>query len=291
MSPVPEPLLAQLKLQRQIDTQLRRALREADAEAKKIITDIAGRGTASVSEIVRAEQLRVLREQLTNVQRDLWKTVGTKIREGRTDAASAAARVQGSYEAVLLRAGLDATQRATYLRSLEAQAQRALRNAESRLKSEIPLSRQVYQTEALSKRWVSDLLTRMIAQGTSARSLAREVSRFIRPDVPGGVSYAAMRLGRTELQNAFHATSVQGYADSPFVMQVKWHLSGSHKRPDQCNDYVARNGGFYLPEQVPAKPHPLCLCYVTPETLDPQDFIIGFRSGRFDSWLSAHGIE
>jgi hypothetical protein len=285
---VPEPLLAQLRLQRNIDAMLRRSLLAADREAQQIITSIAGRGTASVSEILRAEQLRELRQQLVRAQDTLWKSVGADIRVGRTLAATEAARVQGAYEDVLLRAGLSATQRVTYRRTLVAEAQRALRNAASRLQAEVPLSERVYKTQALSKRWVSDRVTQLIAQKTSARGIAKEVSRFIRPDVPGGVSYAAQRLGRTELQNAFHATAVQGYADSPFIVHVEWNLSGSHPRPDLCNDYAERK---YDPEQVPSKPHPQCLCYITPETLSPDNFLLQLKSGRFNSYLSDHGVE
>jgi hypothetical protein len=105
------------------------------------------------------------------------------------------------------------------------------------------------------------------------------------------MSYAAMRLGRTELNNAFHTTTRNHWAATPFVPYMKWSLSGSHPRPDICNGYAedthVRNGeaGVFDANEVPDKPHPQCLCYVSPVTMDDDEFVQQFHAGRFDSWV------
>jgi hypothetical protein len=95
-----------------------------------------------------------------------------------------------------------------------------------------------------------------------------------------------MRLGRTEVNNAFHASSVKQYRETPWVEKCKWHLSGSHPKPDLCNEYAENNGnGVWAVDDVPAKPHPNCLCYVTPINTDLNKFVKNFKAGQYDSYI------
>jgi hypothetical protein len=72
---------------------------------------------------------------------------------------------------------------------------------------------------------------------------------------------------------------------------MRWNLSGSHPEPDECNEYAEQshmpNGeaGLWLPEEVPLKPHPNCLCYVTPENVSRDQFIADFESGKYDTYV------
>jgi hypothetical protein len=140
----------------------------------------------------------------------------------------------------------------------------------------------VYTTKAWSDKLLVNTINEALANGKTARELAAAVKDLIRPDVRGGVSYAAQRLGRTELNNAFHAAAVTDAAKNPIITGMTWHLSGSHKRPDECN---ALDGQTYLPADVPAKPHPQCFCYVTPEVPDRDTFMRNFFAGQYDSFL------
>jgi hypothetical protein len=126
-------------------------------------------------------------------------------------------------------------------------------------------------------------------RNANSRELARLVRNYIHPDTPGGVSYAAQRLARTEINNAFHTTSLRHYNEQPWVEGVKWSLSSSHPHADACDEYATevhfRGGepGVYKPEDTPSKPHPQCFCYVSPVTMSDEAFIRAFNAGEFDA--------
>lgn len=101
---------------------------------------------------------------------------------------------------------------------------------------------------------------------------------MVDPSTPGGVSYAAKRLARTELNNAFHTTQQASAEVNPFVVGLRWNLSMSHKKPDRCDELAAghspgKTSGVYLPSDLPRKPHPQCLCYTTNEMMDEDEFL------------------
>jgi hypothetical protein len=173
------------------------------------------------------------------------------------------------------------------MRSARSSAAQTTEVVQARLKiSQIPLSDRVYQSQQLVTGQVDDIINSALSRGASARDLATDVRRFIRPDVRGGVRYAALRLGRTELNNAFHAAQVDTAIKTPWTTSVRWNLSGSHPRPDQCNEYAENAGtGLWKPEEVPAKPHPNCLCYTTPETPSREEFVRQFTAGEYDSFV------
>jgi hypothetical protein len=131
----------------------------------------------------------------------------------------------------------------------------------------------------------------------SAKEIAKQVFRFIDPETPGGASYAALRLGRTELNNAFHTNSIKQAQAMPWVEGVKWNLSGSHPRPDECNEYAedthyrGGDGGVFLPQDVPPKPHPNCLCFTTTETQSDEDFIASYRAGDYNDYFASIGLQ
>jgi len=84
------------------------------------------------------------------------------------------------------------------------------------------------------------------------------------------VGYAAKRLARTEINNAFHAQAIADVQEKPWVEHVTWHLSKMHKPipGDLCETY---DGQQFSTDLVPLKPHPQC---VTGDTL------VQFPKGR-----------
>lgn len=147
-------------------------------------------------------------------------------------------------------------------------------------KSYKPLSTRVYRTQQLVKGQVNRMINQHLARGSSGRELARDIRQFVKPTAPGGLRGASLRLGRTELNNAFHAVSVDQAQKNPYVIGMVWHLSGSHPRPDACNDYEEH---FFRPHEVPNKPHPNCFCYVTPETLSRGAFLDHYNKGGYSN--------
>jgi hypothetical protein len=154
-------------------------------------------------------------------------------------------------------------------------------------KSYRPLSRKVYHTAALSKGQLNRMINYHLARESSGRELARDVRHFVRPDTPGGIRFASLRLSRTELNNAFHAVTVDQAKKTPFVTSMTWHLSGSHPRHDQCDDYAEVT---FKPWEVPNKPHPQCLCYTTTETVSRDQFLHSYFAGDYDDYLGDHGV-
>lgn len=101
---------------------------------------------------------------------------------------------------------------------------------------------------------------------------------MIDPNTKGGVSYAAKRLARTELNNAFHTTQQASAEVNPFVVALRWNLSNSHVTEDKCDELAkghskGKTPGLYTPGDLPRKPHPQCLCYTTNEMMDEEDFL------------------
>jgi hypothetical protein len=289
--PDKRPLIAYLRVQEGWEKQLLFTLARAASEAEQMILSLKdGRGIGAK---IRVDQLNAVRRNLLRQQAAIWRKIGSSIEASRLEAAATAIKVNAVYTDVLLRSVTNAEQRSVLLRAAEAQARATVDVATARLlgMSYMPLSDRVYGTQRLASGMIDRKVTAMLARGLSAREIANEMKAFINPKVPGGVSYAAMRLGRTELNNAFHATSVREAVDSPFVEYLRWHLSGSHPRPDVCNEYATaqevkgQDAGVWEPGRVPAKPHPQCLCYTTPVTPDRDAFIKGYTDGKYDGYV------
>lgn len=174
------------------------------------------------------------------------------------------------------------------LEGTRAGARMAVERAISRLGGEgaHELSARVYRNYQLATGRIDRLINSAIARSLGSRELAREVRGFILPNTPGGVSYAAKRLARTEINNSFHSMTTSYYEGNPLVDTMVWNLSRSHGRSDACDGLV----GKYRTEDVPSKPHPQCFCYVTPEPLDERAVLRRLNNGSLDSWLQDMGV-
>lgn len=285
--PHPQPLgrqilLKYLQTQRLTDAQLAKILRETAREANRFIASLSN----APSNSIRAAQIRLAEEQVR-----MWAEVGRTIREGALNAGTSAAQLMAQFDRPYLRSiGIDP---AAWQRAQVATARRGVLSYLSRGINGIGLSERVYRNAALSSGRIDAIINSGLLLGKSAREIAAEVRRFIIPSTPGGTSYAAMRLGRTELNNAFHTTSREKYAQTPWVDVVKWSLSSSHPKADECDDLATgqhfRGGGpgEFRPDDVPNKPHPQCFCYVEPVAIAEDAFVSNFLAGRYDSYLDS----
>jgi hypothetical protein len=127
------------------------------------------------------------------------------------------------------------------------------------------------------------LIAQTMAAGLNAQRFAKVARDWFSPSVPGGTRYAAMRLARTEINNAFHATSITYAQSKPWVSEMEWHLSKSHPGKDRCDVIAAESP--YAVTLVPPKPHPQCMCYVTEVTPSEDEWIDRFVAGEFDDYL------
>lgn len=226
-------------------------------------------------------QLESQRASIKAMLEQDFKNIEASIKAGKIDAAAAASAVTSQYENQLLKIVMD---KGAMTRIARSEAQRAVNNLEASLKriqgsSYNPLSQQVYKTKQLADGWIDDIVNRGLVSGWSAAELAKAVIPSISPNVSGGVSYAANRLARTEINNAYHAASYDRYMKSPIVQEIEWLLSASHPEDDICNDYAAQSP--FKKNAVPAKPHPFCYCYIVPKLPSEEEFLEKMFAGEY----------
>ncbi len=232
-------------------------------------------------------QLQGARSAIREAINQLFEALGIVVREGQKDAAEAAKRAFLQDERKLLKKLFtDDNLREAFETAEVQRARRGVQNMMTRIiQTDKPLSERVYQSKALAQRQVQTMVNNHIARGSSAADLAKDVKEFIRPDTSGGVSYAAKRLGRTELNNAFHAQSINDMSNRPWVQEVEWRLSKSHpaRQPeDRCDLYAHQK--LFPSGSAPEKPHPNCLCYLVPHLMAADEFVTRLKAGQFDDW-------
>lgn len=275
-----------LDLQRVEDTTLQGYLEEALRDAEARIAALRGR--TNISSIVETAQLNQARIEILRILDVLWDAVRNQVASAQARANAAAVEQSFNWDDVLLRRIFPgAGEREAMRNSLRATASRNVEAAVVRMTGfRYPLSQRVYRAQALSNGWMDRRINSNLARGTSWAKFQADVRDFIRPDTPGGVAYAAKRLARTEINLAYHAMSVEHNRDKPWNTGIAWNLSRSHPVPDICNLLADR--GPYAEDAVPAKPHPQCLCYVTPETVTPEAFVQNYRAGQYDEYIASH---
>lgn len=277
-----------MKLLAKQDGELERLISQASDEASRILqAQLAAEETATISAQVRALQYQQIRSSLVNMAAELWvETIPSNITSNVLSATQLAANESKAFTQ-LLGARAEPGRIGLLQSSLESSAYKNFDDLASRIANDIDLSKSVYRGQAFTTGKIDDIVNQGILLGKSAREIATDVKGFINPKTPGGVRYAAHRLGRTELNNAYHETSRRSYDEAPFVEAVRWIISGSHPRPDTCDEYAqddpARLGqGVYKTNDVPDKPHPNCFCYIIPVTPDPDEFLRKLKRGDYN---------
>jgi hypothetical protein len=266
------------------DKAILRLLSEASKDASKFaLATVESKGFAKMT---RARQQQVLARELHKTMRDLWEGAGHLIIFGEKETYKAALEGLPPLQR-LFGAAEDGREME---RSLLATARAGVDSYISREENLRALSGRVWKNIALHSGVLDREIAKGLLRGLSAQELAAVVRNYIDPSVRGGVSYAAMRLARTEINNAFHQTAIRYTREMPWVTGYQWHLSGSHPRTDICNELAERNGGLgrgtYHKLNVPSKPHPQCLCYITPATHDNARFYRNLRSGAYDRYIN-----
>lgn len=254
--------------------------RLTDAEVRQVLRDAANEAERLISKLPEGSTRRA-QIGMATVLADMWGGIGDATRVGIGDAVDAAADLSARFDLALMQSvGLSGTH---WHYSVTATARAGIDSLISRQSRTMSLAQSVYRNKVLSNGQVDRVLNSGLLLGKSQREIAADVKKFISPTVPGGASYAAMRLARTEVSNAYHETAKRRYQASPWVEQVNWRLSGSHPRPDVCNDYAESNP--WKVDDVPDIPHPHCLCTIEPKAVSMKKFKQDFNSGRYDSYI------
>lgn len=267
-----------LFLQSRFNKTLRSILRDAARDGERRIRALTDGGYAAD---IRIAQLRATVRALKRAQVALWDEVSSETTMVVQDAVLTASEGMSRFPRFFRNPSL--------ADSFQAAADQAALNVQSSLRNRFRFSSRVYKNESLAKKKVEQAVNRGVALNMSSRELAQSVKGLISPDTPGGISYAANRLGRTEMNNAFHETSIRTYQAQPWIVAAKWNLSGSHPktRPDECNDLASKNGGVFPKNSIPSRPHPQCMCYLTPVVMDDEEFVNWIESSRGEKWRSS----
>lgn len=279
-----------LALQAVKDRDIARILRDAADEAQGMIEANLAKGT--FSGMLRAQQLQQAVDGLGALSTDLWDAVGTETRKGIYAASYLAADQAIDLDLVH---GMPTNAIMQYAQNMHFYAAQSAEDIVSRKVNNINLADKIYANGKVTVTEVGQIVDKALAQQLSAKEIATKVKSHFRPDVPGGTSYAAMRLGRTEINNAHHTTTIRNAKNREWVTGFKWNLSGSHPKPDECNQYADHEEGLgrgvWSKEGAPGKPHPHCLCYLTTIMPEPKEFINNLINGNYDDNLTSIGVR
>jgi hypothetical protein len=287
-APQPEDWISSLaRIIRASDREILAVIRSAYSDINKMLIALGKK--SGIGSEVRADQLRAVRAALLRAHAEILKQAGQITESRRLEAAARATALSSAVDSVLF-AAAGSTAGRVLAESFAATAASGLDAAIARLTgASVPLSYRVYRTEVWLNGRVEAKINSALARGLGAREFAAEARDWINPNTPGGVRYAALRLARTEINNAFHAISIES-AQKPWVTGMKWNLSRSHRKADDC-DRLARadnermGAGVYSKGSVPRKPHPQCFCYVTPVVIGEDDFLDNLVAGNYDGFL------
>jgi len=229
-------------------------------------------------------QLKAQRGALKATLGTAFKTVGEITDAGQRAAISAAYDTIYQYERPLLTALTDSK---AGVQSLDvfakSQAQTAANGTRTLMDrlggSKQPLAKSVYNATAFSNNLLDNRINTAIVRGSSAKDFAASVIDLVNPNTPGGANYAANRLARTELNNAFHAGSIQRSQASGIVDSMDWKLSSSHPKADECNSLQIDSP--YGVKSVPMKPHPHCFCFIVPRLPTEAEFMNNLLNGGY----------
>lgn len=258
-------------------------LKDAAAEASAMIEFNAAK-LGTISGRVTTAQLQQAVAGLGNVSTELWTGVGKITRAGMYEGASLAADQALDLDLFLGMPGQGVLQ---YAELTHFEARQSVEDLISRRSDGYKLSDRIYANGRLSVKQASKVVERGLALQRSAREIAFAVRGHFSPVVPGGSSYAAMRLARTEINNAHHTTTLRLSKDKPWIQGWTWHLSHSHPRPDACDELAAVQ---HSKDNPPSKPHPQCLCYVTHLQEDTEAFMNKLVDGQYDDYLEGRGV-
>lgn len=283
----PTPLQRYAAVQTVVDRELAAALRDAAEEGQRIVDRLSSQKSFAAK--VQRAQIATMTRELRKLQGDLWGHVTLATQAGMAKVAMQAAEGENLLNRVFFNqigGPIGELERALHIR-----AQAAVQAYQAKMDNGISLSQQVYRTQALATGQVDRIVGRSLLLGQGWKQIADGVKDLIRPDVPGGVSYAANRLARTEINNAFHRAQIDQRKDSPFTEGFKWNLSGSHPKPDACNDYAddvhfkGGDPGVFRSSEAPGKPHPNCLCYLT-TVMKPDNVLFDeFVAGKYNTYI------
>lgn len=273
-----------LSLQSVSDARVVAALKDALRHAENVTRQIEGK--AGPGAVVRTAQLQANVIELRKILHELFLVVGGIVKEDSEKAALLAENLLIKDEMQIWKVVVpDKKDRESNLDALRISAQRNIQSTVKRiLETERPLSKRVWNSESIAQGQLNKTINRHIAMGSSAAEMAKDLRGFVNPAVSGGAPYRAKTLARTEINNAFHAQSIHDMQTRPWINQAVWNLSKSHSEIGcKCDRYAETR--LFPVDNIPLKPHPGCLCTVTPDIPDLDTVMNNYLSGQYGPYL------
>jgi hypothetical protein len=264
--------------------EMARTLRDAAIEAQKLMEANLRRLGPNPT----TRQLQAAVKGLGSLQASLWGTIGAQVKAGIHGAADLAVDQQLDREYLL---GMPFNAIRQYADVMYFNAFHHAESIISRRTEGFALSERIYRNAQAGTAQAGRVVERHLARGASAKEIAAATRGLFEPETPGGTSYAAFRLGRTEINNAHHSTTIRLTKDQPWVKGYKWNLSRSHPKPDICDALAFGSSGRgygpgeYSVRDAPGKPHPQCFCYLTILQEDREAFLNNLVNGKYDDHL------
>lgn len=287
--PGESPIATFAKHSTKTDRAILSLLQQAAADAQKDAAALAAKG--GIGNVTRASQQRIAAANLHTKMRELWENVGHLTIYGEKEAARMALDSQ-DFLAKQLYGAAAGTKHDALIKAMQESARANVDAYISREENTLQLSARIWRQTELSTGFLQREISKGLLRGLSAEELAGKVGGMLKPGVPGGISYNAMRLARTEINNAFHFTQIRYTREMPWVDGYQWHKSRSHNHVDVCDERASRNHdglgrGIYKKKSVPGKAHPNCFCFLTTVTAPAGRFEQQLRRGSYDKYLKA----
>lgn len=229
-----------------------------------------------VSASVRARKAKTQLE-LQNVIFGVFRDIRGDILNAKRDVAEAA--VRASFEA-----DVDILARVFPTRDMRKSALAAAISRARANVSEAEVDAQIRSTMLKAENMLRAQVNKQ--RNKPEDQIAAFVRKSVHPRAPGGVSYYAMRMLRTEVGSTFHNAS-QNAADKPWVDGFDWYLSRTHKPDpgDLCEQYAKTKkfGKF----DVPNRPHPNCMCYIVERRVPAREIARGLKTGLYEAYYRA----
>jgi hypothetical protein len=277
------PIVSYARASQELDDDLLKLLAQASDDARRAAERLAG--------TARGAEYALRANALHQAMRQVWEGTGylTIFHERQVAEAAVSA-------SEMLMTKYYSSMKPFAQRMMEMQARSGLDSYISRKENTLQLSRRVYGNLNVWTGKIDKQINLAILQGKSAKEIGDQVKSLINPKVMGGVRYAAMRLGRTELANSFHFTTIRHSREMPWVRGYKWNRSRSHRHSDVCDEYAnddhdGLGPGVFKKANVPGKPHPQCMCYVTIVGMTEDEFVKAYKAGRFNAYMNSRVVE
>ncbi len=174
------------------------------------------------------------------------------------------------------------------------------------------LSDRIWRIQEYTQKGILDITIQGIMSGTSAVDLTKQLEGFLLKRGPawttgikrsvtgrGTVAYNALRLARTEINQAYHWAQKEMAKENPLLIGQKWNLSNTHPTdwppsaaymgyPEICDyranhDHHGLGEGVFPPGEAPPD-HPNGLCYLT-DVWKPVEEILDLLGDPDPDWI------